>query len=125
MDEHGLAVPARRVPIPGDVQSVDDVLGRAARLWPDAEALVGRRVRYTYAELDAEVDRAAGALARLGLGPGDRLAACLPNRPEIVVAFLAAMRQGAIWVGVNRVLAPPEKAHILADAQATLLLAEP
>jgi hypothetical protein len=45
--------------------------------------------------------------------PGDRVAACLPNDVAICVAFLACMRLGALWVGINRVLAPREKTHIL------------
>ncbi|HVH46032.1 MAG TPA: hypothetical protein VM925_26970, partial [Labilithrix sp.] len=38
--------------------------------------------------------------------------------------FHGAMRLGAVWVGVNRVLAPPEKRYLLDDAGATLLLAD-
>ena len=92
---------------------------------PGAEALVGSDTRYTYAELDGTVARAAGALAGLGIGKGDRVAACLPNQPDIVVAFLAAQRLGAIWLGIPRPLAAAEKAWILADAQARVCLAEP
>jgi acyl-CoA synthetase (AMP-forming)/AMP-acid ligase II len=56
--------------------------------------------------------------------PGDRVGASLPNVPEIVVAFLAAMRIGAVWVGVNRVLASKEKAYELRDAGVSVLLAD-
>jgi acyl-CoA synthetase (AMP-forming)/AMP-acid ligase II len=86
---------------------------------------VGRCGRLSYAELDAAANRAARALAELGVGPGDRVAACLPNDVDVVVAFLACMRMGALWVGVNRVLAPPEKAFLLRDSGAALLLATP
>src|SRR5207248_11507373 len=55
---------------------------------------------------------------------GDRVAACMPNSPEIVVAFLAVMRLGAIWVGVNRPLAPKEKAYQLHDSEAAMLLCD-
>ncbi|MDW3219677.1 MAG: AMP-binding protein [Acidimicrobiales bacterium] len=91
---------------------------------PDALALVGRGGRFTLAELDAEVDRAAGALVALGVGSGDRVAMSLPNDVDIVIAFFAAMRLGAIWLGINRPLAPPEKAYMLRDAQAGVLLAD-
>jgi acyl-CoA synthetase (AMP-forming)/AMP-acid ligase II len=57
--------------------------------------------------------------------PGDRVAACLPNDVEIVIAMLAAARLGALWVGVNRPLAGPEKAYILADSGAAVFLALP
>jgi acetoacetyl-CoA synthetase len=52
----------------------------------------------TFGELHAEVARVTGALAALGVGRGDRVAAVLPNRREAVVAFLATASLGAIWV---------------------------
>jgi acyl-CoA synthetase (AMP-forming)/AMP-acid ligase II len=48
----------------------------------------------------------------------------MPNDTDAVVAFHGTMRLGAIWVGVNRVLAPAEKAYILADAGASVLLCD-
>jgi long-chain acyl-CoA synthetase len=104
--------------------SVARVLDRALARDPEHEALVTRTRRLTYAELDAEADRAAHALRRLGVGPGDRVAASLPNDADVVVAFHGAMRLGAVWVGVNRVLAPPEKRYLLSDCGATLLLSD-
>ncbi len=124
-ERHGLIASTSRVEIPGGPQTVARLLERPLAEAPDAEALVGRHHRYTFAELDAEVNRAVHALASLGIRPFDRVAACLANHTEIVVAYLATMRLGAIWVGVNRPLAPPEKAYMLRDAEASVLLAEP
>jgi acyl-CoA synthetase (AMP-forming)/AMP-acid ligase II len=104
--------------------SVARVLDRALHDDPDREALVTRTRRLSYAELDREADRAAHALADLGVRTGDRIAASLPQEVDVVVAFHGAMRLGAVWVGVNRVLAPPEKRHVLADCGATLLLCD-
>ena len=50
----------------------------------------------TYAELTADVKRAANALAALGVGQGDRVAIYLPLIPEAVVAMLAVARLGAV-----------------------------
>lgn len=50
----------------------------------------------TYEQLHAEVCRAAGALAALGVGPGDVVAMLLPMIPEAVVTLLAAARIGAV-----------------------------
>ncbi len=105
--------------------SIAHVLERALRERPDAEALVGRFARYSYRDLDEAAARAAAALARLGVGPGDRVAATLPNHPDIVVACLGAMRLGAIWLGINRALAPPEKAYLIGDAEPSVTLADP
>ncbi len=107
-------------PVPPSVARVlDPVLAED----PDREALVTRSARLTYAELDRRADRAARALRDLGVAPGDRVAASLPNDAAVVVAFHGAMRLGAVWVGINRVLAPPEKRFLLADSGAVLLLA--
>lgn len=89
---------------------------------PDREALVGRRGRYSYAELDRETNRAARAFQKLGVERGDRVAACLPNDVDIVIAFMGTQKLGAIWVGVNRVLAAPEKAYLLRDSGARVYL---
>jgi long-chain acyl-CoA synthetase len=104
--------------------TVARVLDRPLAGDPDREALVTRARRLTYAELDRQADRAAHALADLGVRTGDRVAASLPNEADVVVAFHGAMRLGAVWVGVNRALAPPEKRWQLADCGASLLLTD-
>ncbi len=122
--DRGLRVSERRPEIPGGgPQSVAGLLAPPCATGPDRDALVGRSGRYSYGELDAEVNRAARVLRAAGVERGDRVAACLPNDVDIVVAFLASQRLGAIWVGVNRPLAPPEKAYILDDSGARIYLA--
>ena len=51
----------------------------------------------TWGELRAEVARVAAALRALGVEPGDRVVAYLPNIAEAVIAFLATASIGAIW----------------------------
>ena len=91
---------------------------------PEVPAIVDRYGCYTYSELDEAVARAATAIRSAGVHPGDRMTAAIGNGREIVVAFLAAMRVGAVWVGLNKSLAAPEKAFILTDAGVTLALAD-
>jgi acetoacetyl-CoA synthetase len=73
------------------------------REWPaDKPAFIaaredGRRVSLTMPELRDAVGRAAGGLRRLGVGPGDRVAAVLPNAEHAAIAFLATASIGAIW----------------------------
>ena len=114
MDPHVQAMPT----------TVARVLDQALATDADREALVTRSARLTYAELDRAAHRAAHALHALGLSPGDRIAACLPNEADVVIAFHGAMRLGAVWVGVNRALATPEKQHLLADCGASILLTD-
>ncbi len=51
----------------------------------------------SYAQLAQEVARVARGLRALGVGPGDRVAALLPNVPEAVIGLLATASLGAIW----------------------------
>src|SRR5690606_13713541 len=77
-------------PLPGDVRDVAALLDGAVARAPDRAALIGRHARYTYAQLDGAVNAAAAALRAMGLAAGDRLAASMPNTPEMIVAFLAS-----------------------------------
>ena len=121
----GLVPPLRRPSLPRGPQLVADVLDRGLAEHPDKEALVGRHGRYSYAGLDREVRAAATVLDHLGVRDGTRVAATLTNDVDIVVAFLAVMRLGAIWVGVNHPLAPPEKIYLLRDSGTSVHLADP
>ena len=103
--------------------TIGRVLDRRVSSTPDQLALVGRSGRFSYGELDRAANRAANALAALGVTRGERVAACLPNDVDIVIAFLGAMRLGAIWVGINKPLAAREKAYCLRDSGARALLA--
>ena len=55
------------------------------------------RAELTWDELEEQTARAAAALRELGVGPGDRVVAYMPNVPETLVAFLACASLGAIW----------------------------
>ncbi len=68
----------------------------------DAPAIVslderGERRELSFSDLRSEVARAAAALCACGVVAGDRVAGCLPNIPEAVIAMLAAARIGAVW----------------------------
>ncbi|HEY7732588.1 MAG TPA: acetoacetate--CoA ligase [Gaiellaceae bacterium] len=81
------------------------------------------RIELTFGDLREQVARARAGLQRLGVGPGDRVAAYLPNIPETLVAFLATASLGAIWAtcppefGVRSVL------HRLGQLEPRVLLA--
>jgi long-chain acyl-CoA synthetase len=102
--------------------TIGEILRPVLALQADRLALVAPDRSLTYAELDAEADRAAGALVALGVCAGDRVAVSLPNDTRIVVLFHAAMRVGAVWVGVNRALAGPERHTITAHSRARVLI---
>lgn len=51
----------------------------------------------SWGELKQQVSQLAQALRQLGVQPGDRVVAYLPNLPETVVAFYACASIGAVW----------------------------
>jgi acetoacetyl-CoA synthetase len=57
----------------------------------------GERDALSWADLRGRVAAVAASLEALGVGRGDRVAGFLPNRPEAVVAALAAAAVGAVW----------------------------
>jgi acetoacetyl-CoA synthetase len=82
----------------------------------DRVALVARdetpaRRAMTYADLYATVARLARSFREMGVGPGDRVAAYMPNRIETAVAMLAATSVGAVWCSC----ATDIGAHAVAD----------
>ena len=90
-----------------DVELLDETIGRnlarTAATYAGREALVevatGRR--WTWAELDADVDVLARALMAAGLRPGDRIGIWAPNCAEWTLVQYAAARTGAVLVNVN------------------------
>lgn len=91
---------------------------------PQAIALVDGDVRLTYAELDRRAERVANSLWRRGVRPGGRIAILLDNRSEFVVAMMACIRIGAIFVPMNFRQKRPELAFALADCGAQVVIHE-
>ena len=94
---------------------------------PDREALVVRHqgVRWSYTELDAEIDRLARALLASGLAVGDRVALWSPNRYEWVLAQYATARIGVIRVCINPAYRTHELEFALNQSGSVMLLAAP
>ena len=95
-------------------------LDRSAAEYPDATALIFLNRTMTYRELQADVDRFAAALARLGVGPGIRVAVQLPNLPQTMIAFYAALSLGATVVMTNPLYVEREIEHQWNDAGCTV-----
>lgn len=102
-----------------------DLVRDAAGRRPDGRALVAGARSLTWAEVDRVADAAGRGLRRRGLEPGDRVALLLPNGPELVVAYVGALRYGLVAVPVSTLLTPAEVAGVLADAGASAAVAGP
>jgi fatty-acyl-CoA synthase len=84
-------------------RTVDGVLGTAVAESGDRLALAVpfQSVHWSFAQLDAEVDRVARGLIASDLKPGERLALWAPNCVEWVLTMFAAARAGLILVNIN------------------------
>lgn len=90
-------------------------LSAFAQEFPDREAVCCGDARLSFAELDAQSSGLACGLVAHGIGVGERVAICLHNRVEFVVAFAAVVKAGAIAVTLNPRLSAPELEHIFSD----------
>ena len=78
---------------------LDEILSETAERVPHRLAVTCGGRQFTYAELDAEVNRVASGFRNLGLVPGDRLAYQLRNDcAEAIVTLFAALRAGLVVV---------------------------
>src|SRR3954465_15375516 len=81
-------------------------------------------IRWTWSDVRARVDAVAGGLARLGVGHGDTVALMLTNRPEFMVADLAAASLGATPFSIYLTSAPDQVAYVVRDAGARVAIVE-
>jgi long-chain acyl-CoA synthetase len=103
-----------------------ELLTLAAEESPDRVALVeaGSGRRFTWAQLDREVDRVARGLNAAGLVAGYRVVIAMGNRAEFVTCFLATLRAGLVAVPVNPRSVTGELLRVLADCGARMVVAD-
>ena len=77
----------------------------------------------SWGELRAQVAAVAGGLRAIGVGPGDRVAAYMPNIPEAIVAFLASASIGAIWSSCSPDFGPASVIDRFAQIEPKVLFA--
>ncbi|TXI39432.1 MAG: hypothetical protein E6Q57_21215, partial [Mycobacterium sp.] len=124
-DQHGAPISYAA----GDqtVALLDETIGanfeRTAARHPGVEALVdvptGRR--WTYAELDAEINRIARGLMAGGIEQGDRVGIWAPNCAEWVILQYATAKIGAILVTINPAYRTHELAYVLTHSGVRML----
>ena len=93
---------------------------KPALIWVSTE--VGQERIYTFAELQAEVQRMAAVLLSLGVKQGDRVLLYMPMIPEAAFAMLACARIGAIHSVVFGGFASVSLASRIEDAEPTVIV---
>lgn len=96
-------------------QTLPEMLAASVARFGKKTALEFFGAATTYRELGEQVARAAEGLRRLGVRAGDRVALVLPNSPQHVVGFYAALRLGAIVIEHNPLYTPRELRHQFED----------
>ncbi|MFT0475969.1 amino acid adenylation domain-containing protein [Pseudomonas antarctica] len=93
-----------------------------ARENPEAVAVKFDAQTLTYGELDAQANRLAHALIARGVGPEVRVAIAMPRSAEIMVAFLAVMKSGGVYVPLDVEYPRDRLLYMMQDSRAKLLL---
>ncbi|HEU0053586.1 MAG TPA: condensation domain-containing protein, partial [Longimicrobium sp.] len=89
---------------------------------PGATAVLYREQRLTYAELNAAANRLARRLRAAGVGPERRVGVMLERSPELVMALLAVLKAGGVYLPLDPALPAARRAALLADAGAAVLV---
>lgn len=107
-----------------EIRSLADIVRHHAAAQPDKPALVCDDRTLSFAELDAESNRVAQALAAAGVGSQDRVGFVGKNIAEYFTVLFGAAKLNAVTVAVNWRLAPPEMAYILDHAEAKVVVVD-
>src|SRR5690606_4649920 len=104
--------------------NVSDIVRITARQAGHRQALVFEGQSWTYAQLDAAIDRFAAALAALRLPRPSVVSIFTESVPELIIAYLGTARAGHITNIINGTLQGPEVAFILADSDTRVLVTD-
>uniref|UniRef100_UPI0035C78745 non-ribosomal peptide synthase/polyketide synthase n=1 Tax=Pseudomonas allii TaxID=2740531 RepID=UPI0035C78745 len=101
---------------------VHQLVADRARENPDAVAVKFDAQTLTYGELDRQANRLAHALIARGIGPEVRVAIAMPRSAESMVAFLAVMKAGGVYVPLDIEYPRDRLLYMMQDSRAQLLL---
>jgi fatty-acyl-CoA synthase/long-chain acyl-CoA synthetase len=104
--------------------SMQTLLDRPLRRWPEKAALVDDRGTLSFAEVDEQARRLARALAAAGARPADRAAIILPNGMPFIVTEAAILRAGLVKVPLNIRFHVNEIMYSLADSEPKILICD-
>lgn len=100
-----------------------EYLRDSATRFPEKAAVIVGNQAHSFKKVDEDSDRLAGALQRLGVRRGDRVAVFLENSSEFVVAMWAALKAGAVFVPISPAVKAEKLGFMLTDSDAAVLVA--
>jgi long-chain acyl-CoA synthetase len=97
-------------------------LDKAVEGFPSNVALYYEGIKVTYKELGTFVDKAANGFSKLGVKKGDTVAIMLPNCPQFVISYFAALKCGATVAPINPLSVAKELRTYLQDTKAKTIV---
>ena len=121
MNQHEKTFRSEHVDAPA---SLRELLEQRAQATPDKIFLFSEAdgLRYTYAECDAAVNRAARLIVGHGIKQGEAVSLLMPNGVEYIIAYFACFKLGALAGPVNSLLKAEEITYVIANSEASALL---
>jgi benzoate-CoA ligase family protein len=121
------AAPPAPAPPDDEFNAASWLVTRHALATPDRRAITaidldGSVRTLSYGQLEDAVIRVAAALIASGVRPEERLLLCMGDTPELLTAFLAGLRVGAVPVPVSTMLKPKDIALLARDSRARMLI---
>ncbi|MFE9062442.1 non-ribosomal peptide synthase/polyketide synthase [Streptomyces violaceusniger] len=110
--------------IPLPESTVAGMFADRVRSAPDATALDGEAGPVSYRELDARANRLAHRLIGHGVGPERPVAVLMDRSVELVVALLAVVKAGGVYVPLDTRAPEDRLRSVLAEAGAEVLLTD-
>ncbi|PIP40448.1 MAG: long-chain-fatty-acid--CoA ligase [Desulfobacterales bacterium CG23_combo_of_CG06-09_8_20_14_all_51_8] len=105
-----------------DQTTVSQGFSRSAKAFPNRPALNYMGNIISYAALESMVNAFSRVLTAMGIRPGDKVAVCLPNIPQAIIADYAIFRIGAVTVMCNPLYTERELAYQLNDSDSRLII---
>ena len=104
--------------------AIGDLLVRTAARYPHKKALRFRDRTYTFAEMNAAVNRCAHGLTRMGIAKGDRCAILSHNCDQFIILWWGLMKIGAVITPLNFMLKNEEVAYIVNHSEPVAFFVE-
>jgi long-chain acyl-CoA synthetase len=104
------------------IKNLAYLMEEAARNFAERPVLISDNQRINYSQLNNATNAVAHLLEQEGIGKGDKVAIMLPNIPEFVYCYFAAVKIGAIAVPLNTLSTSYELLYLLENSDANILL---
>jgi long-chain acyl-CoA synthetase len=98
------------------------LLSERSQKSPEKTCIKFDKKKYSYFEIDKQVNSTAGGLTSLGFNVNDRAAILMENCPEYITSYFSILRAGGIAVPINTFLIAEEVIYILRDAGCTIMI---